>query len=150
MQEIKQLLDIIQILREKYPNSQRKFSLDGKLVGDIGEVLCAKKFGLELYKENEPLYDGFQISTGRKVQIKSSFRNYCYFPFGEDKIPDYFLAVNILENGELEILYNGTGLFLFENYIKARNLKHYKETFYTLSPGILKRINEQVPLEDKL
>ena len=39
---------------------------------------------------------------------------------------------------------------LQEKYIKTRKLKHYKETFYTLSPGILKRINEQVPLEDKL
>ena len=150
MQEIKELLQIIKNLQEKYKPHGRKFSLDGKLVGDIGEVLCAEKFGLELYKENQSIYDGFQRSTGKRVQIKSSFRNYCYFPFGEDKIPDYFLAVNILENGELEILYNGTGLFLFENYIKARNLKHYKETFYTLSPGILKRINEQVPLEDKL
>lgn len=150
MQEIKELLQIIKNLKEKYSVYNKKFSLDGKLVGDIGEVLCAEKFGLELYKGNKAIYDGFQISTGRRVQIKSSFRNYCYFPFGEDKIPDYFLAVNILENGELEILYNGTGKFLFENYIIARKLKHYKETFYTLSPVILKRINEQVPLEDKI
>ena len=66
------------------------------------------------------------------------------------KIPDYFLAVNILENGELEELYNGTGKFLFENYILKNKLKHYKENYYTLSKGILKKLNEQVPESDKI
>lgn len=150
MQEIKELLQIIKNLKEKYSVYNKKFSLDGKLVGDIGEVLCAEKFGLQLYSDNTTIYDGIQISTGRKVQIKSSFRNYCYFPFGEDKIPDYFLAVNILEDGELEILYNGTGRFLYENYIVLRKLKHYKETYYTLSPGILRQLNALVPIEDIL
>ena len=150
MQEIKQLLQIIKNLQEKYKPHGRKFSLDGKLVGDIGEVLCAEKYDLELYPSNFPIYDAYQNGTNKRVQIKSSFRNYCYFPFGEDKIPDYFLAVNILENGELEELYNGTGKFLFENYILKNKLKHYKENYYTLSKGILKKLNEQVPESDKI
>jgi len=36
MKEIKQLLEITQRLREQY---KRGFTLDGKLVGDIGNVL---------------------------------------------------------------------------------------------------------------
>ncbi|WP_073552121.1 MULTISPECIES: DUF6998 domain-containing protein [Elizabethkingia] len=117
MEEIKELLSVINKLREKYVFFNRKFSLDGKLVGDIGEVLCAEKYGLELFNENTSIYDAQEISTGRKVQIKSSFRKYCYFPYGEKRIPDYFLAVNILENGELEELYNGPGSFIYEKYI---------------------------------
>lgn len=147
MQEIKQLLEITQKLRTQY---QRSFSLDGRLVGDIGEVLAAEKYGLELYTENTAIYDGFEKMTGRKVQIKSSFKNYSYFPFGEDKIPDYFLSINILENGELEELYNGPGSFIIEHYIQKRNLRHYKETFYTLSKGILTSLNKEVPLEEKI
>lgn len=147
MQEIKQLLEITQKLRSQY---QRSFSLDGKLVGDIGEILAAVKYGLELYSENTAVHDGFEKATGRKVQIKASFKNYSYFPFGEDKTPDYFLSINILENGELEELYNGPGSFIVERYIQKRNLKHYKETFYTLSKGILNELNKQVPLEDKI
>jgi hypothetical protein len=147
MQEIKQLLEITQKLRNQH---QRSFSLDGRLVGDIGEVLAAEKYGLELYTENTAIYDGFEKATGRKVQIKASFKNYSYFPFGADKIPDYFLSINILENGELEELYNGPGSFIVEHYIQKRNLKHYKETFYTLSKGILRSLNKEVPVQDKI
>ena len=150
MTEIKELLIIIKKLQDKYKPHNKNFSLDGKLVGDIGEVLCAEKYGLELYSENFSIYDAFEISTGRKIQIKSSFKNYCYFPFGEEKIPDYFLAINILESGETEELYNGTGRFLYENYILKNNLKHYKETYYTLSKGILRRLNADVQEFDKI
>lgn len=147
MQEIKQLLDITQKLRTQY---KRSFTLDGRLVGDIGEVLSAEKYGLELYSENTNIYDGFEKATGRKVQIKASFKNYSYFPYGVNNIPDYFLSINILENGELEELFNGPGSFIVENYIKVRNLKHYKETFYTLSKGILKDLNKKVPDNEKI
>lgn len=147
MREIRQLLDITSSLKKKYG---RNFSLDGKLVGDIGEVLVAEKYGLKLLSENEPVHDAIELATSRKVQIKSSFKNYSYFPYGIDKRPDYFLSVNILENGELEELFNGSGQFLYQNYILARNLKDYKNTYYTLSKGILLDLNTRVPSKDKI
>lgn len=150
MQEIKELLAITKKLKEKYIHLNKQFSLDGKLVGDIGEVLAAEKYGIELYPENTAIYDGFEIATTRKVQIKASFKNYSYFPYCPTKLPDYFLSINILENGEIEELYNGPGHFIVEHYIKARNLKHYKETFYTLSKGRLKELNKLVLEEDKI
>ena len=150
MQEIKELLTITKKLKDKYIHLNKQFSLDGKLVGDIGEVLVAEKYGIELYDENTAVYDGFEIATGRKVQIKASFKNYSYFPYGENKLPDYFLSVNILENGELEELYNGPGYFIMEQYIRLRNLKHYKESFYTLSKGRLKELNTLVPESEKI
>jgi hypothetical protein len=150
MQEIEQLLAITKQLRDNPTYQGRKFSLDGKLVGDIGEVLAAEKYGLELLSENAYKHDAKEIATGRMVQIKASFKNNSYFPFGEDKVPDYFLAINILENGELEELFNGPGKYVFEHYIIKRNLKHYKETYYTLSKGVLKELNMQVQEEDKI
>jgi hypothetical protein len=150
MQEIQQLLAITKQLRDNPKHQVRKFSLDGKLVGDIGEVLAAEKYGLELLSENAYKHDAKEIATGRMVQIKASFKNNSYFPFGEDKVPDYFLAINILENGELEELFNGPGKYIFEHYIIKRNLKHYKETYFTLSKGVLKELNMQVQEEDKI
>lgn len=150
MQEIQQLLAITKQLRDNPNHQGRKFSLDGKLVGDIGEVLVAQQYGIKLYNENEPIHDGEEIATQRKVQIKASFKGYCYFPFGDDKVPDYFLAVNINERGELEELFNGPGQYIVDYYIKTRNLKHYKETFYTLSKGVLKELNSKVNLEEKI
>lgn len=150
MKEIQQLLAITKQLRDNPKYQGRKFSLDGKLVGDIGEVLAAEKYGLELLSENAFKHDAIEKATGRNIQIKASFKGYSYFPYGDDKIPDYFLAVNINEKGELEELFNGPGQYIVDNYIKDRKLKHYKETFYTLSKGVLQRLNSRVPDEDKI
>ena len=148
MKEIKELLAVTKKLRDKYPT--KNFTLDGKLVGDIGEVLCAEKYGLKLYSENAVVHDGEEKSSGRKVQIKASFRNYSYFPYGEAKLPEYFLSVNILENGDIEELYNGPGHFVRDNYILARNLKAYNKTYYTLSKGVLLDLNKRVSKRDKI
>jgi hypothetical protein len=147
MKEIKQLLEITNSLRNQY---KRGFPLDGRLVGDIGEVLVADIYGITLYNENATIHDGEEKSSGRKVQIKASFKNYCYFPFGEHRIPDFFIAVNINEKGELDELYNGTGRFLYDEYIIKRNLKPYNKTEYTLSKGILKTLNSIVPESEKI
>ena len=80
MKEIKELLSITKKLKAQY---DRSFTLDGRLVGDIGEVLAARKYGLILLDENTLVHDAVEKSTNRKIQIKSSFKGYSYFPFGE-------------------------------------------------------------------
>lgn len=149
MEEIKQLLAITNKLRKQYPS--KNFSLDGKLVGDIGEVLVAEKYGINLYKENAFKYDGKEIAPPhREVQIKASFKYNSYFPFGEDKIPEHFLSVNINNDGTLEELFNGPGKYIYDNYIVARNLKGYKNTEYQLAKNILLKLNKEVPSKDKI
>ncbi|MBK7959270.1 MAG: hypothetical protein IPK03_14965 [Bacteroidetes bacterium] len=135
MKEIKELLEITKKLKERYKHHGKNFTIDGRLVGDIGEVLAAEKYGIFLYPENTPQHDGYEISTNRKIQIKASFKSYCYFPFSH--VPEYFLALNILDNGEIEEMYNGTGQVIMDNYIVERKLTPYNNTFYTLSRGIL-------------
>ncbi len=102
MQEIKQLLAITLQLKEKYKHWNKNFTLDGKLVGDIGEVLAAEKYNLTLLPENEPVHDAIQIETNRKVQIKSTLKGNFYFPFGEERVPEFLLCIHIQENGEFE------------------------------------------------
>ncbi len=148
MREIKQLLAITDKLRSRYQDVGKQFTLDGKLVGDIGEVLAAEKYGLKLYGENTPIHDGYEIKTRKRVQIKASFKGYCYFPYSV--VPDYFLAINILHNGEIQEMFNGTGQFLKDNYIAKRNLKAYNQTFYTLARGVLEEINALPENRDKI
>ena len=76
MEELKQLLAITQKLKDKYIHLNKQVSLDGKLVGDIGEVLAAEKYGLRLLEENAVTHDAEEIATGRMVQIKSTFKDY--------------------------------------------------------------------------
>jgi hypothetical protein len=150
MEEIRQLLEITSKLRAKYKDYGKNFTIDGRLVGDIGEVLVAEKYGLELYSENTEKYDGKEKTTGREVQIKASFKGYFQFPYGEDKIPDYYLAVIIDKEGETHEVFNGPGKFVYDYYIVERGLKPYKNHYYTLSRGILKDLNQKVPLIDKI
>jgi len=147
MKEIKELLKITQSLRDKY---DRSFSLDGRLVGDIGEILVSEKYGICLHPENKKIHDGYEITTGREVQIKASFKNNSYFPHGLERIPNYFLSVNIKESGDIEELFNGPSKFIYDHYIIERKLKSYKNSYYKLSPGVLRKLNAKVPLKDKI
>lgn len=147
MKEIQQLLTITNQLRSKYG---RNFTLDGKLVGDIGEVLAKEKYDLTLLPENTPVHDAKQNSTGKLVQIKSTFKGNFIFPAGKERIPDYLLCIQILPNGSLEEIYNGTGKFVFEEYILKKNLKAYRNSYYTLSMGILKQLNLVIDKNEKV
>jgi hypothetical protein len=150
MEEIKQLLEITKRLKEKYIHLNKNFSLDGKLVGDIGEVLAAEKYGLKLLEENAVIHDAEELASGRMVQIKSSFKGYSYFPCGEERMPNYFLSIVINEDGEITELFNGPGQFIVEHYLKARKIKPYKNYYYTLSRGVLEELNKQVDEKDKI
>ena len=150
MEEIKQLLAITQKLKDKYVHLNKQFSLDGKLVGDIGEVLAAEKYGLRLLEENAVIHDAEEIATGRMVQIKSSFKGNSYFPFGNDRIPKYFLSVVISDTGEITELFNGPGQYIYDNYIIKNNLKGYRNSYYTLSEGVLKKLNADVDEKNKI
>lgn len=150
MEEIKQLLAITQKLKDKYIHLNKQFSLDGKLVGDIGEVLAAEKYGLKLLDENAPIHDAEELTTGRKVQIKSSFKDNCYFPCGDNRVPDFFLSVVISEEGEIAELFNGPGQFVFDHYIIKNKLKPYRNSYYTLSNGVLRKLNAEVDEKDKI
>ncbi|SIT11717.1 DUF6998 domain-containing protein [Belliella pelovolcani] len=145
MKEILHLLQITKSLKEQYG---RNFTLDGRLIGDIGEVLAAEKYGLELLSENNQVHDAKEKSTDRLIQIKSSMKGNFYFPVKQ--VPEFILYLLIKENGDLEEIYNGPGKFLSEEYIQKRNLKAFNNTYYTLSKGMLLKLNKEIKNEDKI
>lgn len=118
MQEIKQLLSIAHSLKEKFKHHNKNFTLDGKLVGDIGEVLVAEHYGLTLYSDNTKVYDGYvTLDASKQVQIKASFKNYFYFSKDLKNIPDYFIAVQLKEDGSFDEVYNGTGRLIYDKML---------------------------------
>jgi len=52
-------------------NNRLTFTLDGNLVGDIGEALAIEAFGLDLHDRNGEGVDG-TAPNGRKVQVKAT------------------------------------------------------------------------------
>lgn len=60
-------------LREHYAAAALEFTLDGNLVGDIGEAVAAELFGLKLSPRNGTGIDG-HAADGRSVQVKATGR----------------------------------------------------------------------------
>lgn len=70
-ESIKDLVSARNALRERYRSSGLRFTLDGNLVGDIGEAIAAELFGLRLTARNGTGVDG-HAPDGRTVQVKAS------------------------------------------------------------------------------
>jgi hypothetical protein len=112
MEEIEKLLAIAQSLREQYG---RGFSIDGNIVGDIGEVLAREKYNLELHPANHPVHDGY-TPDGRQVQIRATFKNKCYLSTRVDNRPDYILFIHIFPDSTIDEIYNGPAAYIFDEY----------------------------------
>lgn len=85
----------INSLKQAFPN--RAFTIDGRLVGDIGEVLAALEYDVELHDVSRPNHDA-TTSDGRNVQIKATFKNSLTFK----TVPDYYLGFKLYPDGHHE------------------------------------------------
>ena len=66
---IQRLYSTVSELEKECETEQRKFTLDGHLVGSIGEVVAAYAFGLELLRSSSRDHDA-KSDDGSLVQIK--------------------------------------------------------------------------------
>ena len=93
-------------LRERYP--YRSFALDGRLVGDIVEVVAAERYQLTLLPPGTAVHDA-TTPDGRNVQIKGTFQNWLTFPSDPQKCPDMFLGLRVNRDGTVDEIFNGPG-----------------------------------------
>ena len=139
---IKQLLKIVQELREIYP--KKRFTLDGRLVGDLGEVLAEQQYDLQVFKGIKKHHDA-RTSDGRFVQIKATMQKKLTFPV--DHIPDYYLGIQIHVDGTISEVFNGPGRIAWEA-ISSRNPP--KTNLHSVLISTLKRLNSRVREEDRI
>jgi len=108
---IKKLLEVVEQLRKTYP--YKRFTLDGRLVGDLGEVIVEENYDVRLFEKVEPKYDG-KDSSGRNVQIKATFHETLGFPCRIEEVPDYYIGIKIFDDGSFKEIYNGPGSNIWE------------------------------------
>lgn len=111
------LRDAVVELQRARKNLHRKFSrwdftLDGNLVGDIGEAYAAAHFDLIPVPGNSKTHD-FRTPDGRYVQVKMTQKKRMGLGLSEPEF-DYFIALFLSEEGEIEVLYNGLGARVYE------------------------------------
>lgn len=101
---IRSLYAVVKELEEEFMDEERKFTLDGHLVGSIGEVVAAYSFGLTLYPPSIKTHDA-ESEDGKKVQIKltGGIRGVAL-----SSEPDYLIVLQ-LQNCKFDVIYNGPG-----------------------------------------
>ena len=96
------LYDFVSELEALFPG--RYFTPDGRLVGSLGEVLAAYRYGLELLPASAERHDA-RTSSGALVQIKATQGKRVSLG-GE---PDHLIVLLITRDGRAEEAFNGPG-----------------------------------------
>ncbi|MBT9557545.1 MAG: hypothetical protein IV100_16010 [Myxococcales bacterium] len=101
---IRQVYSLVRELEVQFPG--RRFTPDGHLVGSIGEVLAAHRYGLELLTASAARHDA-KAPDGRLVQIKATQGKSVAFRGAE--APDHLLVLKLNSDGTADEVYNGPG-----------------------------------------
>lgn len=127
-------------LKRAFPN--RQFTIDGRLVGDVGEVLAALEFDLVLHDVSQPTHDA-TTTDGRNVQIKATFKDSLTFK----TVPDYYLGFKLYPDGRHEVIFNGPGKLIYDRYASRKGIGVALLSFPIVE---LRKLSEQVPIDERI
>src|SRR5665213_2282105 len=85
-------------------SSGRKFTIDGRLVGDIGEIIAEREFEITLDEKSRKGHDA-KTFDGRDVQVKATFGKSLTFTTE----PVRYLGFNLEIDGRHRVVFNGPG-----------------------------------------
>lgn len=137
-EKVQTLYRITQELESAFPG--RKFTLDGHLVGSIGEVLVAEHYNLTLLPNSTETHDAI-AADGRLVQIKATQINRVAI----SSRPDWLIVIHILSDGTWEEVYNGPGGLVWDNAGKMQ-----KNGQRPISAARLKQLMQQISRDERV
>jgi hypothetical protein len=143
---VRDLLTIVRRLRDSYSEHGRHFTLDGRLIGDIGEVLAVQHYAITLTTTQTAVHDAV-TADGRKVQIKATMKDSLTFPWGD--APDYYIGLKILEDGTPLEVYNGPGALIKIKALAGRKSRP-KTGNHVVSSTALCELNQGVADIDRV
>ncbi len=130
----------IEQLKETFPN--RAFTIDGRLVGDVGEVIAALEYDVVLHEVSQPNHDA-ATSDGCNVQIKATFKNSLTFK----TVPDYYLGFKLYPDGRHEQIFNGPGKVIYDRYFGRKGVGVVLLSFPITE---LRKLSEKVAQSDRI
>ena len=131
--EIMNLHHSVSTLKELFESKKKGFTLDGRLVGDIGEVIAEELFQIKLHEKLKQHYDAVTLYKPElNIQIKASFKESLTYNHN----PDYYIGIKLYENGEFRVVYNGPGKNIHEEF------KHRKGIGEKLLSFPIKKLEE--------
>lgn len=107
-EEIRALIHARNLLRKRYEHYGLRFTLDGNLVGDLGEAVAAELFELKLVDTRAfKAIDAFDAEN-RSVQIKATGRGNAFVFTHSDLCAERLIALVFnYEKEEIEVVYDG-------------------------------------------
>ncbi|MBB6469441.1 hypothetical protein HNQ96_005331 [Aminobacter lissarensis] len=131
-------------LREHYKSASLKFTLDGNLVGDIGEAVAAEIFGIRLVCGNGTGIDG-HAADGRSVQVKATGTGRGPVFRCVDTRADHLLFLDFdFESLGGEIIFNGP------EHVALANMPEAWIGQRPVSKVQIRAADALVPIEDRL
>ncbi|GAB3366945.1 hypothetical protein GCM10027431_09740 [Lysobacter rhizosphaerae] len=139
---VQQMLQIIERLCNAYPH--KRFTLDGRLVGDIGEILVEEAYDLKLFEDLRKHHDA-ECPDGRLVQIKATMKDQLTFP--ADHIPNYYLGIKVCSDGTFTEVFNGPGAIAWQG---VKNRGPVKNNLHGISVSALSKLQASVSECDRI
>lgn len=99
---VARLYEIVAEFERLFPD--RRFTPDGHLVGSIGEVVAAYRYGLSLRSHSAHGYDAIS-SKGVKVEIKATQGS----SVALREQPEHLIVLHLAKSGVAVEVYNGPG-----------------------------------------
>ena len=135
---INELYALTARLEKMYPG--RHFTPDGHLVGSIGEVFAAERYGISLFTAGCETHDG-KAPDGRLVQIKATQIDRVAL----SSKPNWLLVLKIHPDGTFTEEYNGPGKLAWDHCGKQQTNGQCPITLATLH-----KLQAEVPESERL
>lgn len=138
---VRRLYEITSELEALFPG--RPFTPDGHLVGSLGEVLAAHRYGLDLHVASKERHDGKCRATNREVQVKATQGD--GVRLGTNVQADFLIALRLDKHGRIEEFYNGPGAIVW-----AHAGKPQKNGQRPIRLSTLRRLMADVPEGERI
>ena len=104
--EVTNLYEAVEALSARYPG--RPFTLDGHMMGSIGEVVAAEAFKLNLYPPSQAVHDAWDDNGDVQIKITGGKHVSMY------ACCDRLLVLRVVNPQEAEVVYDGCGRSAWE------------------------------------
>lgn len=98
--EVATIFEAVKALEARY---DRKFTVDGHLLGSIGEVVAKEALGIALYPMGHPNHDAYDDAGDVQVKMTAGKSIAMYGPSVR------LVVLRVISNSEAEIFYDGPG-----------------------------------------
>lgn len=132
----------VKALKEQFKDHNRHFTLDGRLLGDIGEIIAWQHFDIDLDPNLRRAHDA-TFAGGRRVNIKVTMKDKIAIRY----IPDYCLALKLHPDASHEVIFNGPGRLIQERWAGRKGIGVVQLGFEIHH---LRELNKMVREEDRV